>query len=299
MPFVSFDSQASVPGNLIVDEPIPLRAVSPGGHLFVIPLYAPFFEKDLAISHVSPTGVVTPMNLGEHYLLGYKFMRGQNATQKPVWGAISLLDNQLAGSLRVTYRSLGAGFHQTTSWIQEALANQLYSPRVTAWDQVANVPAQLPPAPHPWDVSEDVGILEVVAAIDSLNYGISNKNNSIIQLGVVLSSNESSLQAGASTAHLPITHNQRILGLSFSLSTAASSGTIQVMPTRNGVDLLSSAVSIAQGVQYQRVNLTNHPLVNANLAEQDIISARVLTGQAGVGAKGLTMSLETQYLPAA
>ena len=57
--------------------------------------------------------------------------------------------------------------------------------------------------------------------------------------------------------------------------------------------------AIAQGVQYQRVNLTNHPLVNANLAEQDIISARVLTGQAGVGAKGLTMSLETQYLPAA
>lgn len=167
-----FDPTGQNPLNRVANEQQPITSVNFRDYHYIVPRWAPFFAASLTMIFHNPDGSVRPLVEGVDYYLGYQFIQASKACAAPVYGAIQFLDTDLAGVLRINYQTVGGTWTLDEAGIAEILANQLYNPRTTSWEQVVERPVDFPVIDHEWDLVDMVGASEIVDAINDVRDAI-------------------------------------------------------------------------------------------------------------------------------
>ena len=159
-----FDPNGTNPANLIKDEPQTLQTPGPDDYYFIIPHAAPFFVDSLILKNSA--GV--PYTEGVDYLTGHQFVEAEDSIGRPICGSIRVLRRNIAGQVKITYRTLGGQWGYNDAAILAELANKLYNPLVRAWGMIDVLPATFPPLPHDQDLDTFVGSDELKEGLDSI-----------------------------------------------------------------------------------------------------------------------------------
>jgi hypothetical protein len=78
----------------------------------------------------------------------------------------------LAGVVQLQYQTLGGIWTIDQQEIATILADAVYNPRVTTWEQVTYQPITFPVIDHDWDLVDLVGMSEVVNAVNAVQTAI-------------------------------------------------------------------------------------------------------------------------------
>lgn len=160
-----FDPTGTKPTNLVTGEQQILTPANYRDFHFVVPTLAPFFEDGLVVKFRDLSGTVSTLVDGIDYYCTHWFISASRACAKNVYGSISFLNLNLQGTVILDYQTLGGMWTQDSATIAEILADYLHNPRITAWDEVVDMPVTFPVIDHQWDLADMVGETELVAAI--------------------------------------------------------------------------------------------------------------------------------------
>ena len=166
-----FDPTGRKSENLVKNE---RHIVSPPDYLdyyFIVPFSGPFFEDGLKIVHY-PSG--KELIKGEDYVLSYQFNSASKATAKPVYGAISIYNDDISGTLELEYQTIGGKWIIDESKAAELLSNVVNNPRITTWEQVVQLPEKFPVIDHEWDLVDLVGASDLVDVLQAIKDSIAN-----------------------------------------------------------------------------------------------------------------------------
>lgn len=170
-----FDPTGTLLANKITGEQHIITAVSGRNYHFVVPTYAPFFSDGLTISYRDIDNNVRFLVEGIDFTFGFQFIAASRSCAKPIYGGISFLNLQLAGVVTLVYQTVGGEWTIDPVKINEILSDTLRNPRVTSWEHVAGVPALFPVVDHEWNLTDLVGMSDVVAKVDQVAVAIANK----------------------------------------------------------------------------------------------------------------------------
>lgn len=171
-----FDPSGTSSANRITNEQHVITAQNFRDYHYVIPNFAPFFEKDFTIKLQYPNGNIRILTLGIDYYFSNQFLDASRACAKPVYGSISFLDTDTAGILSISYNTVGGMWNVTPQEISRILAEEMRNPRITSWEQITYLPERFPVIDHEWDLVDMVGSSEVVSAIENVADAILSAN---------------------------------------------------------------------------------------------------------------------------
>lgn len=161
-----FDPTGQASTNRVTAEEI--IVLPPGDRLFhyTMPKLAPFFQAGLTVKLRDMNNNIIPLTLGVDYYLGHKFMDASLATMHPIYGSISFLRRDIAGTILIDYQHLGGIWTVSTSVMAEILLNKIRNPRTTAWEQVVERPVDFPVIDHVWNLDDMVGQKEILEVME-------------------------------------------------------------------------------------------------------------------------------------
>lgn len=161
-----FDNTGKLASNRVTGEKHVISAANNKDFHFIVPLFAPFFaDETLAVGHTSSAGVYTLLRLGIDYLPAHQFIGASRACAKPIYGSISLLNTKLAGTITLTYQTLGGSWTLALSELATILTDVIINPRALSWEQVVDKPVLFPVIDHEWNLDDLVGAKEIVDEI--------------------------------------------------------------------------------------------------------------------------------------
>ena len=162
----AFDNTGTLASNRVTGEKHVISAANNKDFHFVVPLFAPFFaDETLSVGHTSAAGVYTQLRLGIDYLPAHQFIGASRACAKPIYGSISLLNTKLAGTISLTYQTLGGSWTLDISELTTILTDVIINPRALSWEQVIDKPVLFPVIDHEWNLDDLVGAKEIVNEI--------------------------------------------------------------------------------------------------------------------------------------
>lgn len=135
---------------------------------YIIPKYAPFFQKDFRIYTLTQQGVKKYLVEGVDFNYGYRFLGAIKNIGLAVYGAIRFVNRQYAGDIYLEYRTLGGEWTLDAAEIGRILLEWQLNPITTTWEQVVNKPLTFPVLDHKHDIEKFVGFDEVVKAIKGI-----------------------------------------------------------------------------------------------------------------------------------
>ena len=130
---------------------------------FLVPSYAPFFADTFVLQYTDTNGdAQQTLAAGRDFFFAFPFIGASRACQKPVFGAIVVANNRLAGTFSLTYQSQGVVVNQALELLTTV------DPYVTAWEQVMDYPSTFPVITTPWDKPDGTSITDAIVAVLSL-----------------------------------------------------------------------------------------------------------------------------------
>lgn len=135
---------------------------------YIIPKYAPFFQKDFRIYTLTQQGVKKYLVEGVDFNYGYRFLGAIKNIGLAVYGAIRFVNRQYAGDIYLEYRTLGGEWTLDAAEIGRILLEWQLNPITTTWEQVVNKPLTFPVLDHKHDIEKFVSFDEVVKAIKGI-----------------------------------------------------------------------------------------------------------------------------------
>lgn len=144
------------------------------GYQVIIPKVCPFFLDNLVVIEKS----IPPRTLtkGVDYEVILPFMAATRFVAKPIYGGLIFLDRSLSNPIELQYQTLGGVYTTDYQELLEKLIEQSLNPRLVYYDQLVDMPAYFPPAPH----SEDAGSFtykDLIEKINALTLTIANKQS--------------------------------------------------------------------------------------------------------------------------
>lgn len=173
--FYEFDPTGTLPANRITGEQQIITAVSGRNYHFIVPTYAPFFADGCTISYKDIDNNIRFLVEGIDFHFSFQFIAASRSCAKPIYGGISLLNLQLAGVITLAYNTVGGQWTLDPVQINEILSDMTRNPRVTSWEQVANVPTLFPVVDHEWNLTDLVGMSDVVQSVEDVAQAIADK----------------------------------------------------------------------------------------------------------------------------
>ena len=170
-----FDPLGTSVDNKVLNEIHTIQAESASDWQVLIPLFSPFFADGLSVSF-KPEGesVFTPLVMGVDYFLVYQYIDATRSTGKAVFGGISLTNNTTNGQVRFNqYQTIGGSWVINLTKINQILADKIQNPKITSWEQIAQVPVKFPVTTHEYDLQDQVGASAIVQAIEGISTAIS------------------------------------------------------------------------------------------------------------------------------
>ena len=163
-----FDPTGTNPANRIVDEVHVITPATGNRRNFRVLKKGPFFEGNVSIVFVRPDTSIWNMVEGVDYYFSHKFLTASKACGKEIFGSITFLNNQVQGTLRVSYNTVGGNWGATDPEYAAIMADIVNNPRTTTWEEVVDLPFQFPVIDHEWDLVDMVGMSDVVAKLDEI-----------------------------------------------------------------------------------------------------------------------------------
>lgn len=163
-----FDPSGTSAANRIKNEQHVITSQNFRDYHYVVPKFAPFFEKDFSIRLQFPNGSVRNLILGVDYYFSNQFLDASRACSSPIYGSISFLDTDTAGILSISYNTVGGIWNLTADEITRILAEEMRNPRITTWEQVTYLPERFPVVDHEWDLVDMVGASKVVDELENI-----------------------------------------------------------------------------------------------------------------------------------
>jgi hypothetical protein len=169
-----FDPTGQDPDNLIENEIHILAAENSRDYHYHVPDFSPFYADSMVVQYKAPNAAgFTDLVPGVDYHFSYPYIGAQLRTGKQVYGGVSFLNIDLAGEIRYRkYQTVGGEFTLDQTKLTEILANIVYNPRITTWEQVSGAPAHFPPHAHAWAPEDMVGLGAVLASLNSIRDAI-------------------------------------------------------------------------------------------------------------------------------
>jgi hypothetical protein len=164
------DPTGSLASNKITGEQQTLSPVASTTTKFrlIVPTYAPFFVGTDVVTLTDPQGNVTTLTRFKDYYPSYVFISASRACALPIAGGLTFLNNNLVGTLSLTYQTLGGNWTLDINTLTDIVANATVNPITVSWEDVTDLPEIFPPVNHIWDVEDMVGADDIVSAIDAI-----------------------------------------------------------------------------------------------------------------------------------
>jgi hypothetical protein len=170
-----FDPTGTLLANRITGEQHIITAVSDRNYHFIVPTFAPFFTEGCTVSYRDVDNNVRYLVEGIDFLFCFQFIAASRSCAKPIYGGISFLNLQLAGVVTLVYQTVGGEWTLDPVQINQILSDMTRNPRFTSWEQVAQVPTLFPVVDHEWNLTDLVGMSEVVQSVDDIALAIANR----------------------------------------------------------------------------------------------------------------------------
>lgn len=170
----AFDPEGTLSANRIEGEQHTITPRNGIDFNYIIPRYAPFFQKDFRIYTLTQQGVKKYLVEGVDFNYGYRFLGAIKNIGMPVYGAIRFVNRQYAGDIYLEYRTLGGEWTLDAADIGRILLEWQLNPVTTTWEQVVNKPLTFPVLDHRHDIETFVSFDKVVEAIRSIG-GVSSE----------------------------------------------------------------------------------------------------------------------------
>lgn len=168
-----FDATGLASTNLIPDEQHAVTDANFRDFHFVVPHFAPFFAEGLVVKHYNLDEVKT-LAEGIDYYPVLQYIGATRSIGKAVYGGVALNNTFQSGIVGVTYQALGGEWTANRLFVLERLAEKVYNPRLTIWDNVTNKTDSFPPIDHNQAYGDMLGQKELIEAIVSTGEKIVN-----------------------------------------------------------------------------------------------------------------------------
>ena len=175
IPVYPFDPTGTLASNKIIGEQQVITVANYRDYHFIVPKLGPYFSKSLKVTYKSPANNISVLVEGIDYYCTHWFIAASRACSDPIYGSISFLNLQLAGTILLEYQTLGGDWLIDPIAIGEILADRIHNPRITAWDVVTDKPFSFPVIDHVWDLADMVGMSGVVAGLTNIEQAILTK----------------------------------------------------------------------------------------------------------------------------
>jgi hypothetical protein len=140
--------------NIVLGETNNLVPKVGGGHLFIVPAFAPFEEKSLVIKFTDDYGTSRTLTPYVDYRPGFQFTEATAKCNLAFYSCIEFLDLSLKGSVVYNYQTLGGSYVLSPPQISTVVLNELRDPLFTSWEMVtdaARIPrVEFPVVDFPW-----------------------------------------------------------------------------------------------------------------------------------------------------
>lgn len=171
-----FDPTGSRGASRILSEQHVITSVNFRAYHYLIPNFAPFFEGAFNIKAQFPDGTNRKLVYGVDYYFSNQFLDASRACAKPVYGSISFLDTDFSGIVTIDYNTVGGMWNISLAEITRILAEEMRNPRITAWEQITQLPQRFPVIDHEWDLVDMVGMSKVVDELNGIHDAILSAN---------------------------------------------------------------------------------------------------------------------------
>ncbi len=141
----------------------------------IIPLFAPFYRKDLTLRHVEED---RPLYEGIDYYLGHYYEAASVENKMPIFGSVMIIDQTLSGTIEfVKYRTLGGRYNMLKRIIDVHL-NQvdLRDPRNLDWEDVMRYEMAIPSVDAPENIGEAIANDLPTGALDRVRKALERLN---------------------------------------------------------------------------------------------------------------------------
>ena len=170
----AFDPEGTLSANRIEGEQHTITPRNGIDFNYIIPRYAPFFQKDFKVYTLTQQGTKKYLVEGVDFNYGYRFLGAIKNTGLAVYGAIRFVNRQYAGDIYLEYRTLGGEWTLDAADIGRILLEWQLNPITTTWEQVVDKPLVFPVLTHRHDIETFVSFDKVVEAIRSIG-GVSSE----------------------------------------------------------------------------------------------------------------------------
>lgn len=158
-----YDPYGDNPLNLIEGEAHTITAANGTDFNLLIPRKGPFHRRSFRMYDASTGQDLTPTI---DYFFAYRFDQIlKSGSMQPVYAGIVMLDNTRSANVKMDYQTLGGSYTLSEQQIVELLANKQRDPRTVLFENVIDVPDELPATPHRQNVNDFVGYNAVVDAL--------------------------------------------------------------------------------------------------------------------------------------
>jgi len=224
MPNVTYplDTSGVAASNFIQNELHTVAESQFRDYYFIVPNFAPFYVDNFKVLY-NFSGNTRQLVENVDFSFAIPYVAGTRVTGKAMYGAITINNLNTFGVLSLSYQTVGGDQITDRLYVLSQLADMVYNPRTTIWDNLTNVPDYFPPTPHYQDYDQYYGQEELVNSLGQLTSAISNTsldvanqiNQLLIKIGLNGLSDFLKLTGGTLTGPLylsnePTTPNQAV-----------------------------------------------------------------------------------------
>lgn len=176
MPTITYelDTTGVKATNKITGEVHALTSTTGNKQFFIVPSFAPFFDKSVKLTYHSIDGQTKTLIEGVDFYNCFEFISASLACEQKISGGLLFTDTAINGVVSITeYQTLGGAWAGTQQIALELLADASYNARKVSWEQIAGLPSIFPPSVHQENINDLKDMSDVVDALDRLGAYIS------------------------------------------------------------------------------------------------------------------------------
>lgn len=188
MPTVSYpyDPTGTAASNLVVNEAHTLTTINEDPYRFFVPMFAPLYTHNLKITYIEEvSGIEYEFVEGRDYDPIVPYMSASRALGKPIYAAISFINDKINGTVYISYQCLGGEYSADRDYVVANIAEHNYNPRVCSWDQLTSIQCAFPPDQHQQDIDTTTNYRDLLIKCDEIRDAIASKDSSPIYQLVV------------------------------------------------------------------------------------------------------------------
>lgn len=163
-----FDLTGLLSSNAVQGENHTITSANERPYDFIVPLFAPFFSDRLVV-YFGDAAFKRRLLLNEDYLLAMPFNGVSHAAGQIVYGAISIINTRLKGTITLDYQTVGGPWTVRLAKVLEMFGEKLYNPRVIDWSGILNIQSCFPAENHQQDNAYIYGQQVLINAINEFD----------------------------------------------------------------------------------------------------------------------------------